>query len=99
MGFPGRTAIFFACVPPRPRAHLMVRVNAAHTRSILLLVAAALCWSLGGLLIKSVPWPPLAVAGGRGLIAALFLAATNRGCVSIFRATSCSARPATPPAP
>lgn len=54
-------------------------VHAAHTRSVLLLVAAALCWSLGGLLIKSVSWPPLAVAGGRGLIAALFLLATNRG--------------------
>jgi drug/metabolite transporter (DMT)-like permease len=39
------------------------------------MVAAALCWSLGGLLIKSVPWPPLAVAGGRGFIAAAFLAA------------------------
>lgn len=34
---------------------------------------------MGGLLIKSVPWSPLAVAGGRGLIAALFLIATNRG--------------------
>jgi len=54
-------------------------VNAAHTRSVLLLVVAALCWSLGGLLIKAVAWPPLAVAGGRGLIAALFLLATNRG--------------------
>ncbi len=54
-------------------------MHAAHTRSVLLLIVAALCWSLGGLLIKSVPWPPLAVAGGRGLIAALFLLATNRG--------------------
>lgn len=45
----------------------------AHTRSVLLLLAAALCWSLGGLLIKSVPWPPLAVAGGRGFMAAVFL--------------------------
>lgn len=52
---------------------------AAHTRAFLLLVAAALCWSLGGLLIKAVTWPPLAVAGGRGLIAGLFLLATNRG--------------------
>ena len=48
-------------------------MHAAHTRSVLLLVATALCWSLGGLLIKSVDWPPLAVAGGRGFIA---LAAT-----------------------
>lgn len=43
-------------------------------------MAAALCWSLGGLLIKAVGanWPPLAVAGGRGGIAALFLLLTNR---------------------
>jgi len=38
------------------------------------MAAAALCWSLGGLLIKSVAWPPMAVAGGRGFIAAAFLA-------------------------
>ena len=53
-------------------------MNAAHTRSVFLLIASALCWSLGGLLVKSVPWPSLAVSGGRGLIAALFLLATNR---------------------
>ena len=40
---------------------------------------AALFWSTGGLLIKAVAWPPLAISGGRGLIAALFLVATNRG--------------------
>jgi drug/metabolite transporter (DMT)-like permease len=51
--------------------------NPAHTRSIGLLVAAALCWSLGGVLLKSVQWPPLAVAGGRGLIAAVFLLAVG----------------------
>ena len=50
-----------------------------HGRAVGQLVIAALCWSLGGLLIKAVAWPPLAVAGGRGLIAALFLVATNRG--------------------
>jgi len=54
-------------------------VNPAHTRAVFLLVGASFCWSLGGLLIKAVPWSPLAVAGGRGLIAALFLIATNRG--------------------
>ena len=53
-------------------------MHAAHTRSVLLLIATALCWSLGGLLIKSVDWPPLAVAGSRGFIAALFLLATSR---------------------
>jgi drug/metabolite transporter (DMT)-like permease len=52
-----------------------------HRRSILLLIVAALCWSLGGVLIKTVAadWPALAVAGARGLIAALFLAAAHRG--------------------
>jgi len=50
-----------------------------HTRAVFQLVLAALFWSLGGLLIKAVDWPPLAVSGGRGLIAALFLVATNRG--------------------
>ena len=53
-------------------------MKAAHTRSVFLLIATALCWSLGGLLIKAVAWPALAVAGGRGLIAGLFLIATNR---------------------
>lgn len=53
--------------------------NTAHSRSVTLLVIAALFWSLGGLLIKAIDWPPLAVAGGRGLIAGLFLLLTNRG--------------------
>lgn len=54
---------------------------AAHTRSVLLLVVAALCWSLGGLLIKNVAtvWAGLAVAGGRGLIAGVFLLLVSRG--------------------
>ncbi len=55
-----------------------VRAN-DHTRAVGQLVLAALCWSLGGLLIKSVTWPPLAVAGGRGAIAAIFLVLTCRG--------------------
>ncbi len=56
-------------------------MNAAHSRSVLLLVGASLCWSLAGVLIKYVAttWPGLAVAGGRGLIAAIFLLLTNRG--------------------
>lgn len=45
----------------------------AHARAVVLLLIAALFWSLGGVLIKSVDWPPLAIAGGRGLIAAIFL--------------------------
>jgi drug/metabolite transporter (DMT)-like permease len=56
-------------------------LNPAHTRSVLYLVAAALCWSLAGLLIKHVAttWPALAIAGMRGLIAAVFLLLTERG--------------------
>jgi len=56
-------------------------VNAAHTRSVLQLLAASLCWSLAGVLIKFIAesWPGLAVAGGRGLLAAAFLCLTNRG--------------------
>ena len=44
-----------------------------HSRSVGLLFLAALCWSLGGVLLKAVDWPPLAVAGGRGLVATVFL--------------------------
>ena len=36
--------------------------SAEHARAVGLMAAAALCWSLGGLLIKSVAWPPLARA-------------------------------------
>ncbi len=55
-------------------------MNRDHTRSVLLLVAASLCWSFAGVLIKFIAtsWPGMAVAGGRGLIAALFLLLTNR---------------------
>jgi len=56
--------------------------NAAHARAVGLMASAALCWSLGGLLIKSVAWPPLAVAGGRGFIAAAFLAIFARASAS-----------------
>ncbi len=50
---------------------------AEHRRAVLLLALAALLWSTGGLLIKHVDWPPLAVAGGRGLFAGLFLLAAR----------------------
>ena len=51
----------------------------AHTRAVGQLLLAALLWSLAGVLIKGLAWPALAVAGGRGFIAALFLVATSRG--------------------
>jgi len=62
----------------RPVLSVLVK-NPAHTRAVGQLVLVALCWSLGGLLIKEVGWPPLAVSGGRGGIAAVFLVVTNRG--------------------
>lgn len=56
----------------------------AHARAVGQLLFAALCWSLGGLLIKWVAWPPLAVAGARGILAALFLLAIQRNLKFTF---------------
>src|SRR5208283_3308411 len=64
----------FSRASRRSGCFMAIMRNAAHARAVGLMAAAALCWSLGGLLIKSVAWPPLAVAGGRGFIAAAFLA-------------------------
>ena len=44
-----------------------------HSRAIAGLIGAALLWSMGGVLLKSVHCHPLGVAGGRGIIAAVFL--------------------------
>lgn len=55
----------------------MTATTDPHTRAVGQLILAALCWSLGGLLIKAIDWPPLAVAGGRGILAAVFLLLTN----------------------
>ena len=47
---------------------------AERNKAILFLVFAAILWSAGGLLIKSVvSWPPLAIAGARSGIAAFVL--------------------------
>lgn len=48
--------------------------DSAHSKAVGQLLFAALCWSLAGLLFKYVEWPALAVAGTRGIIAAVFLA-------------------------
>ncbi len=48
-----------------------------HRNSVGLLLLTALGWSLGGVLMKSVDWPPFAVGGGRGLVAAVFLLAVR----------------------
>src|SRR5438105_416091 len=44
-----------------------------HRRAIFLLLAAAVLWSLGGVLIKSVDWPSMAKAGARSAIAGVVL--------------------------
>lgn len=44
-----------------------------HNRAISLLILCSLLWSSAGLLLKKVDWPPLAVGGGRALVAAAFL--------------------------
>jgi drug/metabolite transporter (DMT)-like permease len=44
-----------------------------RSTAIMLLLATALLWSTGGLLIKWVQWPMLAISGARSAIAALFL--------------------------
>ncbi|MBL7975803.1 MAG: DMT family transporter [Candidatus Kapabacteria bacterium] len=43
--------------------------NIEHRTAILLLLITAVLWSLGGVLIKSVTWHPLAIAGGRSIVA------------------------------
>ena len=42
-----------------------------HPQAVVLLVATAILWSFGGLLIKLINWHPAAIAGGRSAIAAL----------------------------
>lgn len=49
-----------------------------HYHGLELAFGAGLFWSLGGLLIKSVDWNPLAIAGARSAIASLMLFAVLR---------------------
>jgi drug/metabolite transporter (DMT)-like permease len=56
----------------------------SHPRAVVYLVVAALCWSLAGLLIKAVDWPPFAIAGGRGFFAAAFLLLVSRNLAFTF---------------
>lgn len=50
-----------------------------HVRGVLLLLTAALLWSFGGLWIKLIDLPPMAIAGGRSLFAAGLIWAFLRG--------------------
>ena len=54
-------------------------------RNVLLLLAAAVLWSLGGVLIKCVDWTPIAIAGARSLIALLIIGLVMPG---VFRRIS-----------
>jgi len=45
----------------------------ARQKAIILIFLTALLWSLGGVLIKSIPLNPIAIAGSRSLISAIFL--------------------------
>lgn len=49
-----------------------------HNKSILYLIATALLWSLGGVLIKWVKLNPIAIAGMRSLISVIFIAVAFR---------------------
>ena len=51
-----------------------VEPDPAHRRAVLMLLATAILWSLGGLLIKWVNWNPVAIAGMRSLIGAVVIA-------------------------
>jgi len=46
-----------------------------RTRAIIYLVITAVLWSLGGILIKSVKWNPVAIAGARSAISSLVILA------------------------
>lgn len=49
--------------------------QSGHFRGIILLVITAALWSTGGVLVKSIEWHPLAIAGARSAIAALVIRA------------------------
>lgn len=48
-------------------------IKCSRSRAILLLVAASIFWSTGGLAIKLIPWSAQAIAGVRGLVSGLTL--------------------------
>lgn len=58
--------------------YIMTKIKNDRFRSVLFLIIAALLWSLGGLLVKSVKLNALATAGGRSSIAALLMLAVIR---------------------
>ena len=61
------------------RALELCTPNSALNRHVLLLLAAAILWSLGGVLIKSIDLTPVTIAGGRSLIAAVVMSLAMPG--------------------
>ena len=55
--------------------------NSALNKHVVLLLASAFLWSLGGVLIKSIDWTPVAIAGARSLIAMLIIGLVMPGVV------------------
>lgn len=55
----------------------MQQENSQRNKAVLYLVITALLWSMGGILIKSVAWNPMAIAGTRSAIAILVMLAFN----------------------
>jgi drug/metabolite transporter (DMT)-like permease len=50
----------------------------SHKQALWFLVMAAVFWSLGGILIKSISWSPIAISGARSAFAILILMAVIR---------------------
>jgi drug/metabolite transporter (DMT)-like permease len=48
------------------------------TKGIAAIIVCATLWSIGGLFIKLVAWHPMVIAGGRSLVAALFMLTARR---------------------
>jgi drug/metabolite transporter (DMT)-like permease len=49
-----------------------------NRKGIMYMVAASVCWSFGGLLIKSIPWGAMSIIGLRALLGAVVLAVYRR---------------------
>jgi drug/metabolite transporter (DMT)-like permease len=59
-------------------------------RHVFFLLLSALLWSLGGVLIKSIHWTPLGIAGTRSIVAIVLMSALSP---SLFRQVSWQALP------
>ncbi|MBC8059650.1 MAG: DMT family transporter [Clostridiaceae bacterium] len=52
---------------------VLLKLKSERSRAIIFLIITAILWSLGGVLIKSIEWNPVAIAGMRSIIAAIVL--------------------------